>query len=97
MTRTITFTIPVRKKTGGAVDLIEVGDDIDLVLRDGSIETVEATAVSNGARTISWDDAPRTEDVRAVNGNHQLATAAGIYGYHDGDDASSVFDPVISG
>lgn len=76
MKQTCGFYTPVLKGDGSG-DNIEVGDSVDLVLDDGSVSTVTVTEASEDAKTISWDltanGVPRQDDVRAVDGKHQIA------------------------
>lgn len=78
MKQSIRLNIPVRKDDGSG-DLIEVGDTAHLILNDLSTKDVTVTEVSSDGKTIAWsltsDGIPRVEDVRGVDGSHQVAVA----------------------
>ncbi len=74
MKQTLKFYSPVKKKADTTTN-IEVGDPLDLVLKDGSVTTVYATEVSEDARTISWDLSNISVDV-AKTSSQNATTAA---------------------
>ena len=77
MKQTAKFINPVYK-AGGNNLLIEVGDTLELILRDGSPTDVTVTAVSDDGRSVSWDHATesvRYGDVRAVSSAHVKSCA----------------------
>lgn len=68
--------------------LVEVGDTVTLVLKDGTTEDITVNYVSSDGRWIGWDriagtEITREEDVRAVDAKH--AKSCFYYGGYDTD------------
>lgn len=99
MRQTKKFINPVYNSDGSG-DLIEAGDTVGFILKDGTLIDIVLTAVSDDGRSLSWDqaaaaDAPRKEDVRAVDGDH-VKTCPDEYGHaivSDADDPLDQVDP----
>ena len=72
MTQTKRFIKPVCKADGSG-DIIEAGNSVGFILKDGSISNEVVTGVKRWGRVIEWDNVAnglRSKDVRGVDGIH---------------------------
>lgn len=93
MRQTLRFINPVYK-TDDTNRIIEVGEVVNFILRDGSPQQEILTVVSGDGKSVSWDhtvNSTRKEDVRAVSALHQFTCTyygGSVSGHAGGDPAS---------